>query len=322
MIEESRVLNNRNRHLIALLGLSLAAVVSLSLGGCGSSSTVEPTGNQNPFAASAVGTDSTLEVMTWNLENFAKNGSATAEAVILALEALDADIIGLQEIGNSMRFDQVVAGLDGYEGWLASSAGYDINLAFIYRTDGQLQVDMIEEIMTDQWSPFPRRPLLLRGSYNGQPIAVIDNHLKCCGDGIIDEGNSSDEETRRQTASLLLEEFAETHLSDSAVFIIGDFNDEITDAMDNNIFANFLEDPEDWRLLDMGIAEGPSSGWSFPGWPSHLDHIIVNRNAFTALSGGDYLVRVPALASDLSGGWSEYDQNISDHLPVITRLRF
>jgi len=298
-------------------------LLTLALGGCGNSShSTGPTGDENPFAALAVGTDSTLEVMTWNLEHFAKNGATTSRAVTLALEALDADIVGLQEIGNAMRFQEVVDGLEGWDGYRASSAGYSINLAFVYRTDGNLQVDSIQEILTDDWRAFPRSPLLLLGSFDGQPIAVINNHLKCCGDGVIDEGDNGDEETRRQSACLQLEAYAEANLADRAVFIIGDFNDEITDPAPNNVFANFLEDTEHWRILDLVIAEGPASGWSFPGWPSHLDHIIINQNAFTAATRSEYLVRVPALATQLSGGWTEYDQNISDHLPVITRVLF
>ncbi len=180
-----------------------------------------------------------------------------------------------------------------------------------------MQVDSIQEILTDDWRAFPRSPLLLLGRYDGRPIAVINNHLKCCGDGIIDEDDEGDQETRRQSACRQLEAYAEANLAGKAVFLIGDFNDELTDPEPDNVFQNFLDDARNWSILDMGIAEGPASGWSFPSWPSHLDHIIVNFDP-----AADALVRVPALAQQLSGGWFEYEQNISDHLPVITRIRF
>ena len=61
----------------------------------------------NPFAGAAVGTDETLEVVTWNLEHFAKKGDDTVEHVIQAVEGMDADIIALQEIESSPSFDQV-----------------------------------------------------------------------------------------------------------------------------------------------------------------------------------------------------------------------
>jgi endonuclease/exonuclease/phosphatase family metal-dependent hydrolase len=111
------------------------------------------------------------------------------------------------------------------------------------------------------------------------------------------------------------------NLSDRRVYIIGDFNDVLTDNMANNVFANFLEKPDVWRASDMSIAEGSSSGWSFPGWPSHLDHIIINQPLFEAADGPDAEVHVIPLPSYLPNGWSQYDEDISDHLPVVLKLK-
>jgi hypothetical protein len=38
------------------------------------------------------GTDSTLEVVTWNVENFPLNGNTTRDSVALIITSLDADI--------------------------------------------------------------------------------------------------------------------------------------------------------------------------------------------------------------------------------------
>ncbi len=297
-------------------------VLILTVAGCGNSteSTI-PEAPANPFAAARVGTDSTLEVMTWNLEHFAKNNNTTSTLVTLALQALDVDLIGLQEIESTVQFQKVVDGLDGWEGYKARSAGYSINLAFLYRTDGLLEVESIQEIMTTDNRPFPRNPLLLLGSFDGKPIAVINNHLKCCGDGHIDEADSWDEETRRRDACLLLEEYVLTHLPNRSIFIIGDFNDDLTEPVDRNVFANFLGDPAQWRAADLPIAEGSSGGWSFPGWPSHLDHIIIDQSLFAAADGPDAEINVVPIYSFMSGGWSGYDRDISDHLPVVLKLK-
>lgn len=297
-------------------------VLLVVLSGCGNSSeSVVPEAPANPFAAAKVGTDSTLEVMTWNLEHFAKNSNTTSALVTLALQAVEADIIGLQEIESATQFQKVVDGLDGWAGYRASSASYSINLAFLYRTDGLLEVESIQEIMTSANAPFPRNPLLLLGSFDGQPIAVINNHLKCCGDGYIDETDNWDEETRRRDACLLLEDYVLTNLAGRHVFLIGDFNDELTDRDDRNVFANFLGDPALWRAVDLPIAEGPSGGWSFPGWPSHLDHIIIDQSLFSAADGPEAEVLVIPMYAYMSGGWSGYDRDISDHLPVIIKLK-
>ncbi len=308
-----------NKILILLAGL-LAVLVAF--GGCGNSSkTTVPEQPENPFESATIGTDSTLEVMTWNLEQFAKNNTVTTSFVIQALEGLDVDIISLQEINSSFRFQEVVGGLDGWSGYKANSAGYDIDLAYIYRDNGRLQIDSIQEIMTDQWRPFPRSPLLLLGSFDGKPIAVINNHLKCCGDGTLNENNDGDEETRRRDACILLEDYVAENLGDRRVFIVGDFNDELTDPGEDNVFANFLGDPNQWLVSDLQIAEGSSSGWSYPGWPSHLDHIIINQALFTAAAGVDAEVLVIPLQSFLPNGWTQYDHDISDHLPVVLKLK-
>ncbi len=311
----------KNKHRIGLL-LALILLGLMLVAGCGSSSkSTVPPEPENPFELAKVGTDTTFEVMTWNLEHFAKSRTTTSDLVIKVVKSLEVDIIGLQEIESTSYFQQVIDGLDGWTGLRASSAGYGINLAFLYREDAKLEVESIQEIMTGLWQPFPRSPLLLLGSFDGQPMAIINNHLKCCGDGTIDEDDSGDEETRRRDACLLLEDYARQNLAGRHVYFIGDFNDELTDSSSKNVFANFLGDPEQWRAVDLSIAQGPSAGWSFPGWPSHLDHIIINESLFAAADGPDAEVHVVPLHSFLPLGWPQYDSDISDHLPVVLKLK-
>ncbi|MCP4292422.1 MAG: hypothetical protein GY780_11390 [bacterium] len=311
-----------NKSLRNNLLIMLALFLLPGIFGCGNSTkSILPPVPENPFEMAKVGTDTTLEVMTWNIEHFAKSGNVTSDLVTQAISGLDVDIIGLQEIESRVYFEQVVEGLDGWDGYKSSSAGYGINLAFIYRQSDRLQVDSIQEILTGYNGPFPRNPLLLLGSFDGLPIAVINNHLKCCGDGEIDENDSWDEETRRRDACLLLEEYALENLSDYRVFIIGDFNDSLTDSSSDNVFTNFIMDPAQWRAADMVIAEDSSLGWSFPGWPSHLDHIIINEPLFEAADRPDAEVRVMTLQAYLAGGWSQYDSDMSDHLPVVLKVK-
>jgi endonuclease/exonuclease/phosphatase family metal-dependent hydrolase len=309
------------RHLkLYLISLLLLGAVISGLSGCGTSEKSVAPVVVNPFAGATVGTDSTLEIVTWNLERFAKNGDDTVEAVIQAIVAMDADIIALQEIQSFASFRAVRERLVSWEGDRATSAGYDINLAFLYRVDGDLQVNSVYEILVDFSREFPRRPFVLEGTYRDVPIVVINNHLKCCGDGIINEV-WNDEETRRRDASLMLDDFIRENYVGRKVFVVGDMNDLLTDIPSRNVFQNFLDAPDLYLFADMAVANGPGSGWSFPSFPSHLDHILITAPLFEDFQGPETLVTVVPLHTFLNNGLNAYDPLISDHLPVVIRLK-
>ena len=68
----------------------------------------------------------------------------------------------------------------------------------------------------------------------------------------------------------------------------------------------------------MEIASGSPAYWSFPSWPSHLDHILISNELFelgydtqTLLIGEDFYQDYP----------NSYDSYISDHRPVGIRIQ-
>ena len=67
------------------------------------------------------GTPETFDIMTWNIEQFPKNGQTTVNYVSDIIQNLEMDIIAIQEVDNINYFDQMVAGLSLYEGYLESS---------------------------------------------------------------------------------------------------------------------------------------------------------------------------------------------------------
>ena len=308
------------------LGMAMAlamglALMVLTLGACGESETSFAPPVTNPFEAARVGADSTLEVMTWNIENFPK-AATTAGWVIDIVKGLQPDIVAVEEIANVNSFDAVANQLDGWGGVRARSDNFQ-NLGFLYREDGGLVFTTAYEIfVSDEYSrPFPRSPYVLEATWNGTPIVVIANHLKAMGDGNLDETDPQDEETRRRDACLLLEEYVAAHHAGQRVFIVGDMNDELNDDADDNVFRNFLDAPESWRFVDLDIALGPESGWSYPSWPSHLDHILVTDEVFPALAGPVAATTVVPMQMYMPGGWSKYRNEVSDHLPVVLRLQ-
>ena len=294
------------------------------LAGCGTEETTEPPADTNPFAAAKVGTDATLEVVTWNLETFAKSGSSTIELAAQAIEAMDADIVACQEItyrdGSLTDFWRLNRKLDGYTGYEATSDHF-MNVGFLVRTDTLLTDVTFYEILGDH-DEFARTPLVLQANFAGNPFVVINNHFKCCGDGVIDADDPWDEENRRKNCNLALQQYAEANFAGMGVIMVGDFNDELSDPPAANVFENFLDDPQHWQYTDLPIALDSSALWSYPGWPSHLDHILINAELFTPFSQPQSLVEVEPLHTYLGEGWSFYDNELSDHLPVAVRLVF
>ena len=148
---------------------------------------------------------------------------------------------------------------------------------------------------------------------------VINNHFKCCGDGFLDVDNTNDEETRRYVASNLLKEYVDTNFPDENVIIVGDLNDNLSDDSQNNVFQMILDDDQ-YLFADIDISDGNNSEWSFPTWPSHLDHILITNEIFTDFEKTDSDIKTIKVDEYLTGGWLEYEENISDHRPVALKL--
>jgi endonuclease/exonuclease/phosphatase family metal-dependent hydrolase len=265
------------------------------------------------------GTDTTFEVMSWNLEFFPKDGQTTVDYVFDIIEALDVDLIAIQEVDDISAFEQMIENLSSYNGYLESS--YFAGLAYIYKPD-IIQINDIYEILTTSqyWSPFPRSPMVIDLNYMNERIIVINNHFKCCGDGVLDLLNSDDEEARRNYASNLLKDYIDVNFPNLNVIVLGDLNDELSDVPQNNVFQMILDDDENYLFVDYDIAMGDNSEWSYPTWPSHLDHILITNELFDDFENESSVISTIKIEEYLTGGWGEYEQYISDHRPVALKL--
>ena len=263
------------------------------------------------------GTDSTFEVVSWNIEWFPKNGQATADSVKTIIQSLAADVYALQEIDDTTLLKQVVSTIPGYECYFKSS--YYGGLAYVYNTN-TVQINAKYEIYTTQpyWNAFPRSPQVLELTFNNEEYVIIDNHLKCCGDGIIDTNDSSDEENRRLIAINLLKTYMDSILPNDRVIVVGDWNDILTDPTANNVFNSLLNTPDYW-FVDFPIALGSSANFSYPTWPSHLDHILISDELYDVFSRPNSIVSCIRI-DDYMSSWNAYDNNISDHRPVGLKL--
>ena len=263
------------------------------------------------------GTDSTLDVITWNIEHFPKNGQTTINYVTQIVEALDVDVIAIQEVSSEVWLDQLIESLDGWDGYYAYSQF--VGLAYIYRTAVIEDVDIFE-IYTNKNRELPRAPLVLEMNYAGEHFVIINNHFKCCGDGYMNLDDPWDEETRRFDASNLIDEYIADNYTNSKVILLGDFNDILTDSPANDVFQVFKDNPENYLFVDMGIAEGGNYNWSYPTWPSHIDHILITNDLFEEYGSFGSAVETIKLDSYF-GSWYAYENDVSDHRPVGVKIK-
>lgn len=70
----------------------------------------------------------------------------------------------------------------------------------------------------------------------------------------------------------------------------------------------------------MDIAEGDSEDWSYPTWPSHLDHLLLTEELFDELNDASCVVESVKIDEYLDNGWWEYENYVSDHRPVGIRF--
>jgi len=275
--------------------------------------------NAQTFDDLSFGTDNTFDVVSWNIEWFPKNGTTTVNYVSEIIEQLDADVLTIQEIEDTTAFRQMINGMTGYDVNFESS--YYGGLTMVYKTENVVINSMYEIYTTyPYWKPFPRSPKVMELTFKGDEYIVINNHFKCCGDGTLVMYDEDDEEYRRYSASSLLKEYVENNFNNDKVIITGDLNDVLTDNESDNVFQMILDDPDNFSFADMAIAEGSSSNWSYPDWPSHLDHILITNELFDDFAHNDSEIQTIRLDDYMSGGWSSYDYNISDHRPVGIKI--
>ena len=272
--------------------------------------------NQNDISDSSFedlefGSDETFDIVTWNIEEFPKNGQNTIDLVSEVIETLNVDFIAIQEIADIDEFQNLVDNLDGWDGYCANSA-YLVNLAFLYKID-EISILNTSELFPNNSYHYPRFPLVAEITWNETNLYIINNHLKAMDD--------AQSEERRRQACIGLENYISQYHSDENVILLGDLNDSLTDNEESNVFQCFLDEPQIYQFADMSIATGSENNWSLPSYnPAHFDHILITDELFDAFDDSDSEVRTIKVDLFLDGGWEEYDDNISNHRPVGLKL--
>ena len=242
-------------------------------------------------------------------------GAATDESlqrqqdkIVTAINTLDADVVSLEEIENSINFgpdrdaalSTLVAALNtaaGEQRWAfvpspsAVPASEDvIRTAFIYQPASVETVGDGEILIGDPAFDNARQPLAqtfkVAGGSDDSTFAVIVNHFKSKGSGSgIDadqnDGQGASNNSRTLQAQALVA-FAGTVAADAGtdrVFLTGDFN------------SYNMEDPigiiEDAGFINVATKKTDKETYQFDGQVGSLDHVFASEAAFADVTDAD-----------------------------------
>jgi endonuclease/exonuclease/phosphatase family metal-dependent hydrolase len=255
------------------------------------------------------GGHSSFEIATWNIEQFPKSNYKTTTYLAQLIRDLDIDLIAFQEINDTDFFQILLDSLSGYEGICSRLPETYMKLGLIYKRD-QISINLVQQLFIDDDYCFPRPPLYayVQVKCNNQimfDFSLINIHLKAYHD--------TTSIKRRKLAALKLKMIVEKRLftsNDKDVIILGDWNDELADQPEDNIFLPFLEDSLTYTFLippyDQQI--------SYPPWESRIDHILISNDVKAEYRNGTSQV-IP-----LNTEFKDYSEFISDHLPVAARF--
>ncbi len=283
----------------------------------------------------------TLNIVTWNIENFPKN-ELTPDYVQTIVDLMEVDILALQEIRSLTSLNNIAYNLgDNWVAFRSSGSSNYGNLAFLINTN-EVNIMMDPYNMPNADYPCPtyalnienhrcayqnpidyeynfayRMPYILDFEYNSQLFSLVNIHLKCCN-------SNGDEKPRRFESINHLYNYLDSNsnFSERNILIVGDYNDNLDTQVNysgsNTTIFNLLES-NGYTFADQDIATGSSANFSYPSYPSHIDHIAINEKITNNLYI-TYSTQTLLIENILSGGFSEYDSYVSDHRPVLINL--
>lgn len=247
----------------------------------------------------------TLDVMTWNVRTFPMDSTRTIDQLAYIIQQQDPDVIAFQEISTNTVFSKLLNSLPGWEGFLHVNG--DLNLGFLYKSSEISLVNEPEVWFEDDFDTFKRPPLVINLRHKtGIEWILVNVHLKCC--------SGEENELIRRKAAEKLKIHIDEHHHDEPLMVLGDFNGSIAGISDSdNVFIDFVNDTVNYKFADMEIARGSATDWSYPAWPSHIDHILITDELF------DHIYETVTLLYDQCDG--RYFNVISDHRAVMVRMK-
>lgn len=248
-----------------------------------------------------------IEILSWNVENF-PNSEYTVPGVRTLLGELAPTVVGFQEILDRVAYRDMIDSLPNYEGFVGQQNGWDTAVAFAYRSD-RVFIEDVRSLFVEDTYAFPRSPMAITFSMTGRVghglFTMVVVHLKARGD--------ERSESRRRDAMQQLEAWVREH-SDTVtpnVFVVGDFNDHLSDAPEDDVFGPFRGSA--YSILTQPLADTGAYSYIPERYRGLIDHVVSTDDAalnFPSLS-------IEAFAAETRV--EEYVERVSDHRPVRSR---
>lgn len=275
-----------------------------------------------------VGTDTTLDIGTWNLEWFGdRSNGPSPEGVQLdnvwtVLDAVGVDIWAVQEVGRAYQFQDLLEQLAGYDGLLATDpevtdgeayysdfAGGELKVGLIYRT-GAVTVDSARVILPGHDDDFAGRPpvqvhLTVGDGETQARLVMIVLHAKAGAD-------AADRERRARGSAALLA-YLDSALATAPVLVVGDFNDDVDSSItagQPSPYRNFV-DAAGYAFPTAALSEAGESSTVF--YDDMIDHHLATDELMADYVAGT--ARVVPAGTYLPG----YGDSTTDHYPVVAR---
>ncbi len=264
-----------------------------------------------------VGTDSTVDVLAWNIEWFAKDGQNTIDEVAQIVTDLDGDLFGVEEIASVDDFNQLLSQLSGWDGILSPHTYNDGSyqkVGLLYNTS-EVTVHSWQLLFENDGYAFPRPPMeftitVMEGSHSFD-FKLIVVHLKAYGD--------EDSEQRRRAAIDSLKNYIDGQLAlggEQDFILLGDFNDHLEDPPEDNVFQVMLDDTAAYTFLTEPLA-GVQGSYIGYNEPNLIDHICITNDALN-----EYGAAGNTEVLYLDDQNSSYESTVSDHRPVLAQFAF
>ena len=126
-----------NRNLILILFLLL--IVSGS--SCRKVTLPPSPDDKSLFAACVIpGTPESLDIITFNVEGFPKDGYTSVTAVAALLKTIDPDVVALQEVTSEGDFNRLLGLMPGWSGEFYPVNNDEWNLAYLFQDFGDRSI--------------------------------------------------------------------------------------------------------------------------------------------------------------------------------------